>query len=391
VRPINILDLRDTREIGGPGKTILETYRAIDRSRFNLHLGLFRSVDDRAETPFLEAARSIGMPIHQVRARGPYDPALIWRLAALVRQQRFDIVHSHEASSDVITWCMRAIHSVPIVSTAHGWIGNSSKQRFMIDLDKRVLRRFDRVIAVSEKMQRDLIDAGVPSARVTLLHNAIVLEKYRRSTESGALEAMVGRQLPRPVLVSIGRLSPEKGHADLIDALAIVAARGRQVTAVLAGDGPSRADLAARIHAAGLQDRVHLPGYVQQPARLLQEADLMVLPSHTEGLPNAALEAFALEVPVLATRVGGTPEVVTDGVTGKLVPPHSPESLAAGIMSFLDDPATWRQWAQQGRHTVETQFDFKTRTTKLEAIYLDMMEMHAAPGRPLEHSAAGLR
>jgi glycosyltransferase involved in cell wall biosynthesis len=390
VRPINILDLRDTREIGGPGKTILETYRAIDHSRFDLQLGLFRSVGDRADTPFLEAARSIGMPIHEVRARGPYDPALIWRLAALVRERRFDIVHPHEASSDVITYCMRAIHRVPVVSTAHGWIGNSPKQRFMIDLDKRVLRRFDRVIAVSEKMQRDLIDARVPAAKVTLLHNAIVLEQYRRTNERGALDALVGRTLPRPVLVSIGRLSPEKGYADLVDALALVAARGRHLTAVLAGDGPSRVDLAARIQAAGLHEWVHLPGYVQQPARLLQDADLMVLPSHTEGLPNAVLEAFAMEVPVLATSVGGTPEVVTNGVTGRLVPAHSPESLAAGIVSFLDDPATWRRWAQQGRRTVETQFDFKTRTRKLETIYVEMMETHAAQGRQLERSAAGL-
>jgi glycosyltransferase involved in cell wall biosynthesis len=390
VRPISILDLRDTHEIGGPGKTILETYRAIDHSRFNVHLGLFRSVDDHSETPFLEAAKAIGMPIHEVRAHGPYDPMLIWRLAALVRDQAFDIVHPHEASSDAITYCMRAIHRVPVVSTAHGWIGNSRKQRLMIDLDKRVLRRFDRVIAVSGKMQRDLIAARVPRAKVTLLHNAIVLEKYRRTDASGALDALVGRTLARPVLVSIGRLSPEKGHADLVAALALVAARGRRVTAVLAGDGPSRADLAARIDAAGLQEWVHLPGYVQQPARLLQDADLMVLPSHTEGLPNAALEAFAMEVPVLATDVGGTPEVVTDGVTGKLVPAHSPESLAAGIMSFLDDPATWRRWAQRGRHTVETQFDFNTRTRKLEAIYVEMMETHAAQGRPLERSAAGL-
>jgi glycosyltransferase involved in cell wall biosynthesis len=388
MQPLKILDLRDTREIGGPGKTILETYRAIDHSRFVVHLGVFRSHDDQADTPFLEAARAIGMPISEIRASGPYDPAMIWRLAALVRQQRFDIVHPHEASSDVITWCMRALHRVPIVSTAHGWIGNSRKGRVMVDLDKRVLRRFDRVIAVSEKMRRDLIAARVPSSKVTLLHNAIVLEKYRRTDERGALDALVGRPLSRPVLVSIGRLSQEKGHADLVDAIALVAKGGRKITAVFAGDGPSRADLEARIRAAALQDWIHLPGYVQQPWQILQEADLMVLPSHTEGLPNAALEAFALEVPVLATNVGGTPEVVTDGATGRLVPAHSPESLAAGIVSFLDDPESWRRRARQGRRLVESQFDFTTRTRKLEAIYVEMMASQAGEGQ-LARSGAG--
>jgi glycosyltransferase involved in cell wall biosynthesis len=391
VRRIKILDLRDTHEIGGPGKTILETFRAIDHSRFDVHLGLFRSPDDRSETPFLTAARAIGMPIHEVRARSPYDPRLAFRLAALVRDQAFDIVHPHEGSSDIVTYAMRAIHRVPIVTTAHGFIGNSGKQRFMVALDKRVMRGFDRVIAVSEKMQRDLIAAGVPGSKVTLLHNAIVLEKYRRTGETGALTAAVGRPLPRPALVSIGRLSPEKGHADLVDALAKVAATGRRISAVFAGDGPSRADLTARIQAAGLQDWIHLPGYVQQPARLLQEADLMVLPSHTEGLPNAALEAFAMEVPVLATRVGGTPEVVTDGETGRLVPARSPESLAAGIISFLDDGATWRGFTAEARRVVETRFDFKIRTSKLEAIYDEMMHAHATQGRKLTRSTAGVR
>jgi len=390
VRPIKILDLRDTDEIGGPGKTVLETYRAIDHARFDVHLGIFRSLDDHSDTPFLQAARAIGMPVHEVRGRGPYDPMLIRRLAALVRSEAFDIVHPHEASSDVITLAMRAIHRVPIVSTAHGWIGNSRKGRFMVNLDKRVLRRFDRVIAVSQKLQRDLIAAHVPAAKVTLLHNAIVLDKYRRTGERGALDALIGRQVPRPVLVSIGRLSPEKGHADLVEALARVATDGRRMSAVFAGDGPSRPDLESRIRAAGLQDWVHLPGYVQEPARILQDADLMVLPSHTEGLPNAALEAFALEVPVLATRVGGTPEVVTDGVTGRLVPSQSPQDLAAGITSFLDDPETWRRWARAGRRVVETNFDFSARTRKLEAIYLEMMATHAAEGQ-LARSAAGAR
>jgi glycosyltransferase involved in cell wall biosynthesis len=391
LRPLSILDLRDTHEIGGPGKTILESYRAIDHAKFSLHLGLFRANDEREDTPFLAAAKAMGMPIHEIRASGPYDPRLIWRLATLVREQQFDLVHAHEVSSNVVTCLMSALHHVPIVSTAHGWIGNSRKQRLMIDLDKRVLRRFDRVIAVSGKMQRDLIDTGVPSSRVTLLHNGIVLEKYCRTNEVGALEALVGKRPPHPVLVSIGRLSPEKGHADLVDALALVAARGRHVSAVLAGDGPSRNDLVAGIRAAGLQEWVHLPGYISQPVRLLQEADLVVLPSHTEGLPNAALEALAMEVPVLATNVGGTPEVVLDGVTGKLVPAHSPTSLADAILNFLDDPATWRQWALQGRQRVEAQFDFKARTRKLEAIYVELIERESARTGKLEHSTADLR
>jgi glycosyltransferase involved in cell wall biosynthesis len=372
LRSIRVLDLRDTREIGGPGKTILETFRAIDREKFDLHLAVFRKPDDREDTPFLKASREIGMPIHEISGRGPYDPSQVWRLSRLVRDGDFDIVHPHEVSSNAIAYAMSMIHRVPIVSTAHGWFGNSAKQLAMVALDKQVLGGFDRVIAVSDRIRRDLLDAGVSERRISLLHNAIVIGNYRRNAAAGILESLVAKVLPRPVIVSIGRLSPEKGHADLVEALRIVASRGRRVSTVLAGDGPSRNAIVEQIRAADLQDWVHLPGYVQQPARLLQDADLMVLPSHTEGLPNAALEAMSMQVPVLATNVGGTPEVVFDGETGMLIPSRAPERIAAGIIDFLDNRAKWLQWAERGRQMVEEQFNFTTRTRKLEGIYQEM-------------------
>jgi glycosyltransferase involved in cell wall biosynthesis len=142
---------------------------------------------------------------------------------------------------------------------------------------------------------------------------------------------------------------------------------------VLIGDGPERPNLVQRIQDHGLQEVVHLPGYVQAPQRLLEEVDLMVLPSHTEGLPNAALEALLMEVPVLATRVGGTPEVITDGETGRLVAPRSPSELADGILEFLASPESWKQMARRGKKMVETHFDFRARTRKLEAIYEEVL------------------
>jgi glycosyltransferase involved in cell wall biosynthesis len=244
----------------------------------------------------------------------------------------------------------------------------------MVALDKRVLRGFDRVIAVSERIQKDLVDSGVPASKITLLHNAIVLDKYRRTAETGYLESLVGRSLPRPIAVSIGRLSPgerprgsDRGSLDRRRTRPAHHDRAR-------GDGIIARRSRRTDSTRGTRDWVHMPGYVNEPARVLQDADLMVLPSHTEGLPNAALEALAMEVPVLATNVGGTPEVITDGVTGRLVPARAPETLAAHIGDFLRDPQTWRAWAQRGKHTVETQFDFTLRTRKLEAIYVEMME-----------------
>lgn len=368
-RPIAILELRDTHEIGGPGKTILETFRAIDGRKFRSHLAVFLTERETGDTPFVGAARACGMPTHFVRGVNQYDPRLIARLARLVRELDIDIVHAHEVKSDALTYLASLLHKVAIVTTLHGWIGNSTKQRLLIGLDRRLVRRFDAVIAVSRQIRDEAEASGVPVERLHVLHNAIVLERYQRSGQTGALSRLLGRELARPVIVSVGRLSREKGHADLVEAIGIAARQGHPMTAVFIGDGSERPRLEEQIAALGLRDAIHLPGYVERPDKLLEGADLAVLPSHTEGLPNAALEALALEVPVLATRVGGTPEVVHDGTTGRLVAAHAPAELAAGLMDFVRDPQAWQAMAREGRRLVERQFNFRARTEALEALY----------------------
>jgi len=372
--PITVIELRDTYEVGGPGKTIIETFRALDPDRFRCHLAVFLAAGETGQTPFVRAAQACGMPVHFIRGVNRYDPRLVSGLASLSRRLRADIFHAHEVKSDAIAYMASKVHGVCLVTTLHGWIGNSAKQRALIAIDRRLVRRFDAVIAVSSRIRDEAAGAGVPSDRLHLLHNAIVVERYRRTGDTGFLRQLLGRDLPRPIVVSIGRLSPEKGHADMIEALGIVAARGRTLSTVLLGDGPERSRLFEMIRSLNLEGSVHLAGHVESPERVLQEADLMVLPSHTEGLPNVALEALVMEVPVLATRVGGTPEVVRDGETGSLVEPHAPAALAAALIDFASDPSRWNLMAVRGRRLVESHFDFRARTRKLESIYLNTVE-----------------
>jgi glycosyltransferase involved in cell wall biosynthesis len=373
MKPVSILHLRDTYEIGGPGKTILETFRAIDQSRFQLHLGVFLRQGEAQDSPFIKEAKRIGMPIHFIIGRHQYDPRMIVKVNEVVRAEKIDIVHAHEVKSDVIAYLASKLRSIHIVTTLHGWIGNSRKDRALIALDKRIARGFDRVIAVSRQIEKELLEAGVSKDKLRVLHNAIVVEKYQRTGSRGVLQEVVGRSVESPVIASVGRLSAEKGHADLLKAVALVRKAGHKVSLVLIGDGPERANLVRQIESHGLQEAVHLPGYVQAPQRLLEEVDLMVLPSYTEGLPNAALEALLMEVPVLATRVGGTPEVITDGETGRLVAPRSSSELADGILEFLASPESWKQMARRGKAMVEAHFDFLARTRKLEAIYEEVL------------------
>jgi glycosyltransferase involved in cell wall biosynthesis len=375
---VNILHLRDTHEIGGPGKTILETHRAIDHTRFRMHLAVFLPKDAPAESPFIAAAGRVGLPVHVLRLGHSYDPRAALQVARLVDQLDIDILSAHEVKSDVVALLAARLRRVATITTLHGWIGNGRKQRFFTALDKRVARGFDRAIAVSAQVEKDLLAAGVRPERIRLLRNAIVTERYVRTGAVGFLAELAGGPVPGPVIVSVGRLSPEKGHADLLEAVAIAGRRGCVFSVMLAGDGPERPRLEGLVRSLGLTGRVHMPGYLERPERVLEEADLMVLPSHTEGLPNAALEALLMEVPVLATRVGGTPEVISDGVTGRLVDAHDPAAMAERLAEFHADPASWRALARRGREVAATEFDFAARTRRLESIYLELLEERRA-------------
>ncbi len=373
MKPISILHLRDTYEIGGPGKTILETYRAIDRDRFRLHLGVFLRKGERDDSPFITAARRLGIPVHCIEGIHQCDLRMIGRVNRIVREQHIDIVHAHETKSDVIAYLASRLQPVRIVTTLHGWIGNTLKDKALIALDKRITRGFDRVIAVSKRIEQELLEVGVARDKLRVLHNAIVVENYQRTGKRGVLQDIVGRRVESPVIASVGRLSAEKGHADLIEAMALVKGAGHKVSLVLIGDGSERPKLVQQVAQHGLQDSVYFTGYVQSPQHLLEEVDLMVLPSHTEGLPNVALEALLMDVPVLATRVGGTPEVIIDGETGRLVAPRSPGELAAGIVEFLSSPELWKQMAAKGKERVKNHFDFRARTRRLQAIYEEVL------------------
>jgi glycosyltransferase involved in cell wall biosynthesis len=178
---IRVLDLRDTHEVGGPGKTILETFKAIDATRFDLRVGIYLTRNESTDSPFIRAAEQCGMPVHVIRGFNQYDPRLIHRSAELLREQQIDIVHAHEVKSDVLTYLASFLRRIPIVTTVHGWIANTARQRALVALDRRLVSRFDRVIVVSAKIRDQLLRQGLSPHAVRLIHNGLGLETYRRT------------------------------------------------------------------------------------------------------------------------------------------------------------------------------------------------------------------
>ena len=331
----------------------------------------------RSETTnaYYEAATRRGVEVIPVRSDHPYDPRIVRTLVRLIRAHRIDIVHSHEYKSDLLTWLVARVHPMPIMSTVHGWITNSTKSRLFVGLSQKALGGFGRVVAVSNETRRKVVDCGVPEDRIVVLHNAIVTQDYQPERhERGFLRQRFGLPADATVIGNIGRLSPEKGQADFIEAAAVLAATHPRAYFVLAGDGPSRAALEQQSIDRGLGSRMFFTGHLADVRPVYRDLDILALTSHTEGFPNVVLESLCMDVPVLATNVGGTSEAIQDGTTGVLVPAACPAEIARGLRRMLDASEWARSLAAAGRVHVYKQFSFAERVTREEDVYKALLE-----------------
>jgi glycosyltransferase involved in cell wall biosynthesis len=217
----------------------------------------------------------------------------------------------------------------------------------------------DQVVCVSEGQARKVRRCGVPATKVQVIRDAVRVERFERVSREyrGYLESLFP-QKPEVIVGAAGRLSPEKGFGVLVDAAVEVLRQRPGVGFVLVGDGPLRAEIQSRVEAIGLSDVFRLTGFRNDLDDMFPHFDVFVLPSFTEGLPNVVLEAFAARVPVVATAVGGTPEVVDEGTNGYLVPPGEPGPLADRIARLLADPADREAMGARGRERVEREFSF---------------------------------
>lgn len=378
---INVLHLRDTDRICGPGKTILETAARIDPAEFQLMIGIF-AVEGEKPNLYYDAALARGVSVRRLITRHQYDPRIVSRIREVIQDERIDIIHSHEYKSDIIGFVVSKLTGVPIVTTAHGWITNSMKGRIYISLGKRVMRYFDRVIAVSPLIRDQLIASGVTRDRIRVVYNAIVVENYRpASVPAGTLRKTLGIPADVPLVGNVGRLSPEKGQEDFIKAARQVLNMDIKAHFVLAGSGPDELRLREMVTELGIQPRVHFLGHLGDVRSVFRDCDVIALTSYTEGFPNVLLESLCMGTPIIATRVGGVPDIVEDGVTGVLVEPHAVDDIASGIAHLLREPAWAAQLVQNGRRRIEQRFRFEVRVTHIENIYREVMGARSITNR----------
>ncbi len=369
-RPIRVLHLRDSPWVDGPARTILETAAHIDRRRVEYHVGVLAG-DAGGKHELADALRKRGLPVHPLQDRPGIDKAVIADIVNLMEQLQIDVLHSSEFRSNVLSFLAGRRRHVKRATTVHGWIANDGKGRVYRLADKALLRSFDRVVFVSHKTRSLVPGWWLPAARVEVLHNGLMLDSYGADVVNAARPV---RELSRGAsLINIGRLSPEKGQDLLLRAVAALSREFPALELTFAGIGPLEPALRALAQSLGIAERVHFIGFVADMPPLYARHDLVVQSSLTEGLPNVILEAAYLRVPIVATAVGGTAEVVEHGSSAWLMPPGSVDALVEGIRRFLRAPAEFAAMGERAHARVRDQFSFDARTRKLERLYEDLV------------------
>ena len=293
---------------------------------------------------FLAPLKSAGVGVHRLELPPRSYRRERSELTDLCRELRPAIVHTHGYRADLVDRAVAHGVGAAAVTTMHGFTGGSVRNRCYEALNRRMARRFDAVVAVSAPLARDLEASGVRADRLHLVRNA-----WRRTAPPLERDAARQRLAVSPASFTIGwtgRLSHEKGLDVLIDALALVAAPAVQL-AVL-GDGPERRALEHRASRGGVGARVRWHGFVPDADALFTAFDLFVLSSRTEGTPMVLFEALASAVPIVATRVGGVPDIL-GGDTALLIDPDQPRALADAIDSVVRDPDAARRRANAAR------------------------------------------
>jgi len=318
-----------------------------------------------------------GVPVHRLPIPGPKPmAALSFVLTAmpLLRRLRPDIVHAHELLSPTTTAIVaKRLYGTPVVAMPHrgGYLGDIYKlhHKMMGKIRIEVMKRWvDSFIAISSEIDSELADVGVPIERRIFIPNAVDTERFKPISQGKKPSLRKKLQLPEgPIALFVGRLVPEKCLDQLISIWPEVRNEHPKANLLLLGQGPEKDKLKQ-----AATDGVHFSGQVDDVVPYLQASDVFVLPSATEGMSIALLEAMSVGIPVIATAVGGTPDVINHGKNGWLIPPNRSDVLKESLITILkDEPLQFRLGIEARNNTVDD-YSIVNVALRLQSLYMQV-------------------
>jgi glycosyltransferase involved in cell wall biosynthesis len=366
---IRILHVITWLGVGGAERLVLMAATRLPSAQFESAVCCFTK-----RGPFGDDAERLGV---KVWCLGEFPslrhPLVLFQLYRIIREFRPDIVHTHLQAPNLYGRLMAFAARVPVVVTSEHNVYTAKARRYIF-VERLLARRTNAIIAVSEEVRRFLsAQLGLNPSQIQLVENGIATE-HPSPERVDALRQQLELPAGAVVLGTVASLTAKKGHAYLLQALAALSDRGIVCTLLLAGDGPERQALEARAVRLGISGQVRFLGVQPHVADVLAVMDIFVLPSITEGLPLALLEAMAATKPVIATAVGGIPEVITTGVNGMLVEREAVQPLADAIETLVTMPGLRALYGERARATVLSRFTEEQHLRTLASLYLALTE-----------------
>lgn len=358
-----------TNFYGGPEKQIVKHCSLMDSHRWRMMVCSF--LEGKSRNEFLDRSAELGIETNMIHTASVYNPLVLYELASLVKKKKPDIVVAHGYRSLILCLFIKFRIKSPIIAFSRGLTSENLKIRLFERLYLKLMNFSDLILAVSNGHKLDLINQGVKEDKIRVIHNAVSIEEATPDSDSD-LRRSIFRRLDIPdgvLVVTAGRLSPEKGHRFLLEAISNLGEKVNRTYFVFCGEGICKKDLEDQAKKLNIENHCRFVGFRRDLDEIFQVMDFMVLPSLTEGLPNVVLEAFANKKPVVATSVGGVPEVVEDGINGILVPSSRPVLLSKGIERLISSQKLREKMGEAGYKKVKEYFSFESQNKKLEEIY----------------------
>lgn len=372
---IRVLHLIKGLGRGGAETLLLETRRAARPSRLTHSYGYLLPAKDALVRPL----RELGSEVTCFSMGSTLSlPSTVLRLARYLRRSSTRLVHAHLPLAGVVARLAGRLAGAPVLYTEHNLHERYHPLTRLLNLWTWPLQR--RVVAVSAQVRDSIHRHAGSRVPVEVVHNGIDVDRYRTEPrERDRIRSELGIGDTDFVVGTTAVFRPQKRLEDWLSAARLLSGRHRSLRFLLVGDGPSRSRLERRAAELTLGDRIEWVGLQEDVRPCLAAMDLYLSSSEFEGLPVAMLEAMALELPVIATSVGGVPEVVVPGQTGLLVPPRQPELLAEAVDGLVGDRTLRRRMGRAGRRRVVERFEIRRMARRLEEIYSESLSSDEEP------------
>ena len=353
-------------ECGGLEKLVIGLSSELNKKGFKASI---LCLDKRGE--LAKEAESKGIKVLSMGKKPGFDFLLPFRLANVLRKEKIDFVHTHNFGPLIYGGLAARMAGIHAINTRHGREEKKASSCIW-NLNRKI-------IAISEDARRELLRHNkIPSCKVRVIYNGISINSKINVNKAVNKRQELGLNPSDLVVGNVARLSEEKDHFTLIEAFFKVNKEMENTMLVIAGDGQLKDSLRLKVKSLKLEDKVLFLGFRDDAQELMYIFDVFTLSSTTEGVSLTLLEAMASEKPVVATNVGGNPEVVTDGVTGFLVPPKEPERMAEAIIRILSDRDMAKRMGEAGRKRVEEKFSLERMVKEYQEIYEDT-KTHGLP------------